>query len=1148
MIKNLITFLIYCLSVTALLAQARSESRLQVLRTEGAETVLRLNLSGVDRTVVSTPRGPSEIIGIGQGTPLLEKGAPDIPKFATALMIPAQGNMAVEIQEAEFDEYTGIEIAPSKGNLKRIIDPRQVAFEYGPAYQHDAFFPGALAALQTPFIWRDTRGQALWIFPVQYNPVQKVMRVYRSITLRVHPAGGTGLNELSSTVLPPHSRAFRQLHNKLLVNAAARIENRGNGAGEPDKMLVIARDDLMGELESLITWKRQMGTHTTVVPLSTVGSSESAAVYDFVKKYYAEHGITYLLLVGDETAIEPELRQDGDFYSCDNCFGYMEGNDHFPEILVGRLHAKSPEQLRIMVNRNLEYEKYPQADSTANWYATGMASCSNEGDGIGDDNQADWQHGNEWKATHLADGYEQYWEFYDGSHGQQSPTPGDQTADQTGNPSNGPLVDLMNSRGVSIYNYTGHGWEQGLVSGNFNNDAVAALRNHHRYPIIIAVACCAGNFTNGECLGEAWQRAGDPANGEPWGGIAGFFSSDFQSWSPPMEGQDGMNQYLADADGISLAPTLSGMLAYGNAKMIAAYGGGGEMMADFWNPFIEPSTVPRTRLPNVLTAAHTNAVPFEMTSLTVSCPVEGALVSLFWQDQTWAVATVENGIATLEFEHLNNIGPITVTVSQFNYIPYQGTIAVEPATQPILVAQRFDLDDTGAGNKNNQADYGETVALNAQLQNVGIGLATGIVATLSTTDPYITLINDTYLPGDLDGANSEPAVFSMTVSDNIPNGHLAAFTLTVTYNDTVTFTANTQLRLNAPVLEAGDWTIDDSANGNGNKRLESGETATLRIANYNRGGSDSPDALGVLTSGSPWLSVSDALPLGVLNAANGQQEATFQLTVAPDAPQSAIAELHYQVQAGSYSAEKEIKPLIVNAIIETFEIPNFLDFAWQMSGNKPWQATNSNPYSGTFCARSGTITHNQQSVMEIHLLVSEEGIVSFARRVSSESEYDFLRFLVDDVELGAWSGEVPWGEVIFPVAPGQRKLSWIYEKDDLTSTGTDRAWVDDIILPPHQIAVNTGSPDQAAAFSATTAPNPTNGMCNLLLDIPEEQMLGIRVFDCLGHTILTILPQLRVSAGKQAYSVDLRAFAPGVYIVEVQGEHDRVAKKVVRTK
>ena len=92
-----------------------------------------------------------------------------------------------------------------------------------------------------------------------------------------------------------------------------------------------------------------------------------------------------------------------------------------------------------------------------------------------------------------------------------------------------------------------------------------------------------------------------------------------------MEGQDGMNQYLADADGINLSPTLCGMLAYGNAKMIAAYGNAGELMADFWNPFAEPATVPRTRLPQALSASHTGSMPFETTSLTVTCPVEGAL-------------------------------------------------------------------------------------------------------------------------------------------------------------------------------------------------------------------------------------------------------------------------------------------------------------------------------------------------------------------------------------------------------------------------------------------------------------------------------------------------------------------------------------------
>lgn len=105
---------------------------------------------------------------------------------------------------------------------------------------------------------------------------------------------------------------------------------------------------------------------------------------------------------------------------------------------------------------------------------------------------------------------------------------------------------------------------------------------------------------------------------------------------------------------------------------------------------------------------------------------------------------------------------------------------------------------------------------------------------------------------------------------------------------------------------------------------------------------------------------------------------------------------------------------MVNLIVETFETNNFSSFPWQMSGNKPWQMTSTNPYSGFYCLRSGAITHSQKSVMDLHLLVSGAGVVSFARRVSSEPDFDRLRFLIDDVEMGAWSGNVPWGEVLFP--------------------------------------------------------------------------------------------------------------------------------------
>ena len=1148
--KNLITFLLYCFSVTALIAQVQSETRVQVLSNTGEETVIHLTLSGVNQTLVTTPEGPAVVVSMAEGTPLLRAGAPDVPKFATALALPASGGMSVEIIGGEYEDIANVNVAPSKGNLLRTVNPADVPYTYAPLYQENEFFPGTLAEMNgDPFIFRDVRGQALWVYPVQYNPVSKTLRVYHDMVVRVFRANENGVNELASNSRPGASRSFQQLYAKTFLNYDDKLasQNRGlTAALEPEKMLVIAKDEFIPALEPYVAWKRQSGIHTTVVAASEIPSLAPDGIYSFVSDYYAANGITYLLLVGDETALEPLVRP-GSPYSCDNCLGYQAGDDHFPEIFVGRFNAVTVEQVQIMVNRNLEYEKNPLVDEAANWCATGMASASNEGQGIGDDNQADYEQGNEWKTAHLADGFEKYWEFYDGNHGNISPTPGDESADQNGNPVNTQLVNLMNNRGVSLYNYTGHGWEQGLVSGNFNTDAVAALRNEHRYPIIIAVACCAGNFTNnngGDCLGEAVQRAGNPATGEVWGAIGGLFSSDFQSWAPPMEGQDGMNQYLVDADGIALKPNLGAMATFGNALMIAAYGQGGIDMADVWNPFLDPTTVPRTRLPQTLVATHQPSTFLGSSSLNIFSDVEGALVSLFWQDQTMAVGIVENGVATLEFPALNNVGEMTVTVSQFNYIPYQGTINVVVAGIPFVVNEAVALNDL-TGNNNQQADYGETVNMDVTLANVGIGMASATSATLSSTDDNIVLIDALENFGDIDDSTSIqiPAAFSFTVNDDVEDGHTVNFNLHIEYNTTETFDILIPVKLQAPKLAVGSFTINDSQGGNGNGRLESGETAQITINNLNSGKSQSPQALGILTTGSPWLTLSGPATLGTLTAVNGQANAVFTVAVSPDAPQVVPAAFDYQVVAGNYDASKSFGPFVINAIIETFGSGNFLSFPWQMGGNKPWTISTASPYEGTSCARSGSISHNQKSEMFLSLDVTADGMVSFARKTSTEQDYDFLRFYIDDEKVGEWSGENAWQEVSFPVGTGSHLLRWVYEKDDVGVAGSDRCWVDQISLPPHQVAVGTQVPD-SELIQVQAAPNPTTGTLNIAVELTREQRLDFALFDLLGREVRGFEGRLPAGASSQLF--DLSGLASGVYLLQVKGENFSQTMKIVK--
>lgn len=1098
------------------------------------ETTLQLSFGEPEKTLVNTPQGPAYVISMDQGTPLLQAGAPDVPKITAPLMIPDKGKMQVEILDAVYQDIEGIAVAPSKGNLLRTVDPATLPFDFGTIYSHDGYFPGVQAALQDPFILRDVRGQSLWVYPIQYNPVTRVMRVYSSMTVRVYATSEKGENERKAVAGRTSSTSFDDLYRKFFVNFKSGSNTRG--AEAPEKMLVIAKDEFVPLLEPYVAWKRQMGIHTTVVPASETGGSPSS-LFSYVKNYYDQEHISYLLLVGDEYAITPMVRP-GSNYSCDNCLGYMEGSDHFPEIFVGRFNAATAAQLTLMINRNIDYEKTPLIDAAQNWCATGMVSGSNEGQGIGDDNQADYEQGNEWKAKHLADGFEKYWEFYDGNHASISPTPGDETADKSGDPVNTELTNLMNSRGVSLYNYCGHGWEQGLVSGNFNTDAVANLRNAHRYPIVIAVACCAGNFTNnsgGDCLGEALQRAGNPNTGEAWGGIAGFFSSDFQSWAPPMEGQDGMNQYLVDGDGVTLHPHLGPMEAYGNALMIAAYGQGGIDMADVWNPFCDPSTVPLTAMPKTLTATHANSLVIGVNSLLVSCPVEGALVSVFWKGQTLAVARVSGGQALLEFPALSDVGDMTVTATQVNYVPYQGTVNVVPGSGAFVVNQSITLDDTG-GNGDQKADYGEKIALNLNLQNYGDAIANLTSATLETDDALVSISDNSEDFGDIPaGATaSKDAAFAFTVADVVPDGKLVKFHLQLLFNSNQTYDAYFQVPLHAPKLNIGDIVIDDSQGGNGNHRLESGETALITIKNLNAGSSNSSDATGTLAIDAPWLDLGAPVALGALNSGGASADAVFPITVHNDAPQSAPVNFYYTLNAGQYSADKSFGPVLINPIIETFESHNYNSFPWQLSGNKPWLLTQG-AYTGQFCSRSGAITHSQQSVMELTLDFTADGSVSFARRVSSEESYDFLRFYIDDVEMDAWSGLVAWSEVSYPLSAGTHKLSWIYAKDEVASANLDRAWVDDIILPPFKSTVGTTELETSGVRS-TLAPNPASNSTRLGIHTETAQVIGVSLMDCLGHVLQTPQPPIRQAAGTTYLELNLESLPAGLYFVKVQAE------------
>ena len=79
------------------------------------------------------------------GVPILERGAPNLPRMARSIIIPDLAHMELSIIETEFVDIDMSNIEPSKGNLTRDVVPATIPYVYGKSYEIDEFYPSEIA-------------------------------------------------------------------------------------------------------------------------------------------------------------------------------------------------------------------------------------------------------------------------------------------------------------------------------------------------------------------------------------------------------------------------------------------------------------------------------------------------------------------------------------------------------------------------------------------------------------------------------------------------------------------------------------------------------------------------------------------------------------------------------------------------------------------------------------------------------------------------------------------------------------------------------------------------------------------------------------------------------------------------------------------
>ena len=1053
-----------------------------------------------------------------------ELGMPELLLAGKSIIIPENSQPTLTVVDADYQLVDHFKLIPSKGVIFRNTNPEDVPYQFGTAYQQDAFQMPVPAQLTETFYMRDFHGVTIQVSPFDYNPVQQQLKCYRSLTLRVD------FNAPSRTQQARKNCAeFNEIYQNFFLNYE---RSRYATITESGEILIITPAQFVDAMQPYMNWKIKNGYPTTMVTLEEVGNSNTA-VKNYITTFYNEHNLAFVLIVGDGNLF-PYFTKDNEV--SDNFYTEIVGNDEVPDIILGKISAENATHVTTQVNKFIQYEENPEQTSH---FATFLGIASSEGPG--EDNEYDYQHirniDNKLQAFTYTNGYE----LFDGSQG---------GLDASGNPTAANVSTAVNA-GVGIINYCGHGDVTLWGTTNFSNSHINNLTNYHKLPFIISTACLNGSYVNQTCFAEAWLRA--TKDGQPTGAVSTVMSTMSQPWNPPMVGQDEMIRLLTGAENTPVKRTFGGIVFNGLAKMHDVYpttSSQGLQTMRTWVLFGDPTLQVRTAIPQLLTVSHNSQLFAGVTQLQVSSPVENAKVVLTKGNNILAQGFISGGSVMLNFnEVLIPTDTVHLLVSAFNYIPYQADISVIVNNEPYLTYIGHQID-----NASGHPSYNESVGVTMQLKNVGGVASSDFSVVVTTDDAYVTMLQSTF------GSTGLQPNESMSLSDairfkvapNVPYGHIAHFHIVMTAGEYVTEQDFSQM-LYAPKLAIGNCVVDDSQAGETtNGRIDYGETVTLNIPLQNIGNAKAQFGFVSIENMSDVISFNSEMTQTIpFMAANATNMLNLSVTVNPNIQESAIAEFKLIYTAGFYKAEKTFA-LLIGANIEDWETGDFSSYDWNLETSNQWQITTTHPYEGTYAVRSANIGNNKSSSLKLTMEVTQPDTISFYYYVSCEpggtnwwgqySQYDYLAFYINGTQKDSWDGEVPWTKAAYPLTAGTYTFEWRYVKDNSQTGGEDLAMIDYICLPASVKQPSAVQNYTEEGVNISCYPNPASDY----VVIAGEQLSGFQqgradLFNISGQRIRS------VELNDNQTTMNMNDLSAGTYLLMIwNGDKQVKAVKIVK--
>lgn len=1068
----------------------------------------------------------------------VEIGKPNLPSWNRMIELPVGAGYEISISNIVIqdiiisEQYKGLKITPVQPMPAKSVNGPLPWRQDTMLYQTNDWFGYDFVRAGDDGILRNARIARLSLSPVEYNPVTGQLRYISSatVTIAFNPGAETSTLNLKENTSSPFLDA-----SSYTLNGSAFSSSAGQG---PVKYIILSDSMFQSTLQPLIQWKKRKGFEVIEVYKGSPGvGTTTTSMKSYLQSIYnsattSGPAPSFLLIVGDIQQI-PAFSGTTGSHPTDLYYAEFTG-DIYPEMLYGRFSATSAAHLEAQINKTLHVEKYLMADPS---YLQNMLLVAGN-----DQNFSPvWANGqmnyaqNEY--VNSSNNLNPLTWLYPASTGQSAP-----------------IIQQFN-QGVSFVNYSAHANSSGWSDPSFTNSAVNNLTNTGKYPLVVSNACETNTFNINSCFGETMLRASNKgAVGHIGGANLTYWDDDYHFAvgigsivQYPTYSQTGPGFYdrLFHTHGENYSEWAVTQGAIINAGNIAVTQSGSNLINYYWEIYClmgDPSLMPYLGIPSPITATIPPTLPTGLTTVVMQAP-PFSYVAITSNGNVHGAGIADHfGNAVIQIAPFTSPAAAEVVITGQNLIPFFDTINFVAPTGPFILADSTAFNDL-LGNNNQKVDADETIQLDVRLRNYTSFNSGPLTIKLVCNSPYISMIDSVYtLPSGLTGLSTlfSTAPFSFKVAEFVPDQQKISLSIRVEDGSNVWLSPLSTI-VNSAVIRIKSIIISDQP-GNSNGKIEPGEHFEFLVKVENRGSADLLSLQLNLEHNSGYLQLTASGKTLPLFQGGNIYTVTFPgIALNNPIPAGSIVRITAHAFKNNYSDSLTTYKMLA-PLVENFETNDFTAFQWTLNGSQSWFTTTDNPYEGATCARSGAIPDQSITSMSLTLPIISSDSISFFYKVSSELDYDFLKFFIDQNEMGRWSGEeLTWKRAVFPVDSGLLTFKWSYLKDNYQKEGQDCAWIDYIVFPPTSLYSSIRQQEKNN-IGLEIFPNPSNGHFNVKIssEIPEQVTIILFCSDgrITYHETFNSVDQLiRIENGMPS---------AGVYILYVETPSGVQTRKILR--